>query len=443
MLAGSVADPTEVTLNFDDFFQAEYRGLLALATALCGSRAIGEDVVQEAMFAASRQWEKISHYDDPAQWARGVVARQASNVRRGRFREGRAVRRLAGRRDVTPTALPQLEGDAFWNAVRALPRRQRECVTLHYLDDLTTNEIAAAAAIVVLGGGAVAVAATRGDDKKRPDQVAVNPTDERLNPDAIDKMDYLYTQGSQFATSADWVHTTVDGKPALLLDVHGQFKLQPPCPNGRDCATYGTNNLLTLDASDGNFDVLDSKVSDKATDLSAYGHVNHVTLPFSHLEFREVVGSLPWSGPQGGSPTTTAQGCESGKQVTPATDITPEATQIVLPDTEPHQVCYVVGASVLDRPDLAGVDVRQDPQTNDWQLLVHFPDDSFIQQVAQPLVGKNVAIVVDNVVLSAPTINEGITGRDIQIAGSFTEDQARQLAAGLIRPGVSLETTNG
>ena len=142
MLAGSVADPTGVSLDFDGFFQAEYRRLLALATALCGSRAIGEDVVQEAMFAASRQWGKISHYDDPGQWARGVVARRASNVRRGRFREGRAVRRLAGRRDVTPAALPQLEGDAFWDAVRALPRRQRECVTLHYLDDLTTSEIA-------------------------------------------------------------------------------------------------------------------------------------------------------------------------------------------------------------------------------------------------------------------------------------------------------------
>ena len=56
MLAGGVAEPTQVTLDFDDFFQAEYRRLLALATALCGSRAIGEDVVQEAMFAASRQW---------------------------------------------------------------------------------------------------------------------------------------------------------------------------------------------------------------------------------------------------------------------------------------------------------------------------------------------------------------------------------------------------
>lgn len=136
-------EPGEVTRNFDEFFATEYRPLLALATVLCGSRVLGEDVVQEAMFSASRQWAKLSTYDDPARWARGVVARRSSNVRRGRFREARALSRLAGRADTTPTRPGRLEDDAFWDAVRALPRRQRECVALHYLDELSTAEIAA------------------------------------------------------------------------------------------------------------------------------------------------------------------------------------------------------------------------------------------------------------------------------------------------------------
>jgi RNA polymerase sigma-70 factor (ECF subfamily) len=146
MLAERMSEPVapaaEVTPSFDAFFASEYRALLALATALCGSRAIGEDIVHEALFAASRQWGKIGHYDSPAQWARGVVVRRSSNTRSSRFRETRAVRRLSAHRDVAPAALPQLEDDGFWNAVRALPRRQRECVVLHYLDDLTTAEIA-------------------------------------------------------------------------------------------------------------------------------------------------------------------------------------------------------------------------------------------------------------------------------------------------------------
>jgi RNA polymerase sigma factor (sigma-70 family) len=166
-----VIEPTAVGRSFDDFFVDEYRSLVALATALCGSRAIGEDVVQEAMFAASPQWEKLSSYENPAQWARGVVARRSSNVRRGRWREARAMWRLAGRREVAaPASLPHLEGDEFWTAVRALPRRQRECVTLHYLDDLSTSEIASTLGIaeptvrVHLHAARAALAAALGEE---------------------------------------------------------------------------------------------------------------------------------------------------------------------------------------------------------------------------------------------------------------------------------------
>jgi RNA polymerase sigma-70 factor (ECF subfamily) len=98
-------------------------------------------VVQEALFAASRSWAKISGYDDPAQWARGVVMRRAANVRRGRFREARALRRLVGRREVAED-LREIVDDEFWAAVRRLPGRQRDCVTLHYLEDRSTAEIA-------------------------------------------------------------------------------------------------------------------------------------------------------------------------------------------------------------------------------------------------------------------------------------------------------------
>ena len=117
-----MAVPAAVTLSFDDFFVDHYRSLLGFATALCGSRTLGEDVVQEALFAASRQWAKISHYDDPAQWARGVVARRSANVRRGKFREGRAVCRLAGRREL-PASVPELEDDGYQGRhIEAMPR---------------------------------------------------------------------------------------------------------------------------------------------------------------------------------------------------------------------------------------------------------------------------------------------------------------------------------
>jgi hypothetical protein len=63
--------------------------------------------------------------------------------------------------------------------------------------------------------------------------------------------------------------------------------------------------------------------------------------------------------------------------------------------------------------------------------VVAFTGNEFVDKVARPMVGQRVAIVVDDVVLSAPTINEGITGREVQITGDFAEGEARGLAATL------------
>jgi RNA polymerase sigma-70 factor (ECF subfamily) len=144
---GRPTDAAFFDVSFDDFFATQYRPLVTLATSLCGSRAVGEDVVQEALFAASRAWSRVSQYDNPAQWIRGVVARRASNVRRGRLREARAIRRLAGTIGRSYETLPEIVDDEFWKAVWRLPRRQRQCVTLRYLDERSTTEIASALGI--------------------------------------------------------------------------------------------------------------------------------------------------------------------------------------------------------------------------------------------------------------------------------------------------------
>ena len=52
-------------------------------------------------------------------------------------------------------------------------------------------------------------------------------------------------------------------------------------------------------------------------------------------------------------------------------------------------------------------------------------------RVTQDNVGKPFAIIIDNVVLSAPRINEPILGGNAQISGSFTVDSAQQLAIAL------------
>ena len=133
--------------SFDDFFRSEYTRVVGLAAVLCGRRAIAEELAQDAFIAAYRRWDRIAGYDDPAAWVRRVVVNLATSALRRRAREARALAQLALRRP--PEAPPPAIEDEFWRAVRGLPRRQGQCVALHYLEDRSAAEIAAILQIAV------------------------------------------------------------------------------------------------------------------------------------------------------------------------------------------------------------------------------------------------------------------------------------------------------
>jgi len=126
--------------SFEDFFRSEYRRVVGLATVLCGRLAIAEELAQDAFVSAYRRWDRVAVYDDPGAWVRRVAVNLATSSLRRRAREARALARLARRRQVE--ALPVDVDDDFWRAVRALPRRQAQCVALRYLEDRTVDEIA-------------------------------------------------------------------------------------------------------------------------------------------------------------------------------------------------------------------------------------------------------------------------------------------------------------
>lgn len=126
--------------SFDELFRSEYRRVVGLAMVLCGRPAVAEELAQDAFFSAYRRWDRVAGYDDPGAWVRRVVVNLATSSLRRRTREARALARLAWRRQPDPTELPI--DDDFWRAVRALPRRQAQCIALRYLEDRTIDEIA-------------------------------------------------------------------------------------------------------------------------------------------------------------------------------------------------------------------------------------------------------------------------------------------------------------
>jgi RNA polymerase sigma-70 factor (ECF subfamily) len=137
------SDPADVVLaeTFEEFYRKEYTAVVGLAYALSGSRWVAEELSQEAFIAAHRQWARIAAYDQPGAWVRRVVTNLSVSTIRRRVVEAKALVHLGhGERGRVPE---RATGDVeFWDAVRALPRRQSQVVALHYLEDLSVADVA-------------------------------------------------------------------------------------------------------------------------------------------------------------------------------------------------------------------------------------------------------------------------------------------------------------
>ncbi len=126
--------------DFDTFYRRERRAVVALAYALSGSRAAADDLAQEAFLAAYRRWDVVGGYDDPGAWVRRVVSNGSVSRWRKTRSEAKAVLLLgAGRQHHVPAL--SAESHDVWAAVRKLPKRQAQCIALHYLDGRSVREV--------------------------------------------------------------------------------------------------------------------------------------------------------------------------------------------------------------------------------------------------------------------------------------------------------------
>jgi RNA polymerase sigma-70 factor (ECF subfamily) len=116
--------------------------MLSLAYSLTGNWGDAEDLVQEAYAAAHRRWNVVGSYDDPAAWVRKAIANRAVSRWRRLSHELNVRQRLAARSDPTSKEAEPVD-EAFWQAVRALPRQQVVVVALYYVEDQSVDAIAA------------------------------------------------------------------------------------------------------------------------------------------------------------------------------------------------------------------------------------------------------------------------------------------------------------
>jgi RNA polymerase sigma-70 factor (ECF subfamily) len=131
---------TRTPADFDTFYAQTSQRVLQHVYAVCGNLAEAQDVVQESYARAWQRWATVSQYDRPEAWVRTVAWRLAANRWRGLRRWLGACVRL-GRPAVAVGPTP--DRVAVIDALRRIPRVQREAVVLHYLLDLPVAEIAA------------------------------------------------------------------------------------------------------------------------------------------------------------------------------------------------------------------------------------------------------------------------------------------------------------
>lgn len=136
-----VPTPLNSFESFESICRREQRGLTALAFALTGSWAAAEDIAQDALIALNRDWQKVSEYESPIGWTRRVVANRSTSLIRKRVSEAKALGHLGRRRPEEQDPSMPSESEHLWEAIRSLPKRQAQVVTLQALHSLSLREI--------------------------------------------------------------------------------------------------------------------------------------------------------------------------------------------------------------------------------------------------------------------------------------------------------------
>lgn len=141
-------------------YTAHYRKLVRLAMVLLDDAGRSEEVVQDSYLKVHRAWHRIRDQRAAEAYLRITVVNLArSRLRRRMVAQKHAPKPMPDAPSAEYGALEILERERVSTALRGLPRRQRECLTLRYYADLTETQIAATLGI---SAGAVKTHCYRG-----------------------------------------------------------------------------------------------------------------------------------------------------------------------------------------------------------------------------------------------------------------------------------------
>jgi RNA polymerase sigma-70 factor (sigma-E family) len=128
--------------DFGEFVRAALPGLLRYGHALAGNPHDAADLVQTVLEKIGSRWSKVvRNTGDPLAYTRRAMA----NTHISKWRRTRRESLVAELPDIAAVAQQDpFENEPLWQALRALPPRQRAVIVLRYYEGLSEGEIAAA-----------------------------------------------------------------------------------------------------------------------------------------------------------------------------------------------------------------------------------------------------------------------------------------------------------
>lgn len=124
--------------EFDDFYRSTAQGVVHLVYASTGDLELARDSTQEAFARAWQRWDEVRDTTEPGAWVRTVARRIAISAWRKNTNRIKAMERHG--EPPSPTG-PTEDRVAVIAALRTLGPEVRETLAMHYLADLSVDEI--------------------------------------------------------------------------------------------------------------------------------------------------------------------------------------------------------------------------------------------------------------------------------------------------------------
>jgi RNA polymerase sigma-70 factor (sigma-E family) len=142
--AATVSAEGHRTAELVSFCRREHPRLVGTLGLLVGDVALAEDLAQEALLRACRNWDRVGGLESPGGWTHRVAVNLARSALRSRTTRRRVDARLAAASGERTIAHDPDRADVFAvrRAVRSLPERQRIALVLRYYADLSVSEVA-------------------------------------------------------------------------------------------------------------------------------------------------------------------------------------------------------------------------------------------------------------------------------------------------------------